>query len=312
MPIGTRQLGDRLGLATRRSARSAASLGQPAARRAEREQRLRARGGDQEADRAGEAGRAIVVPCEPDRRRRSANSRPRLAKIASPAAATNGMFEQVRLAQPQQQAGDRQHRDRQHQRAAERLQRLSDERMVMAPPLRRLRASARTARRRERSASASAASARQAARSRRADQRLGLGIAAGGTDSSVTPRPIRIGDGAGIAGEAAADAGRPAVRASRPRTVSAISRRTAGSSPSSPAASAGWPRSIASAYWRQVVGADREEVGLLGERSAIIAAAGVSTMTPSSGAASASSAPRPIERCAHGAQLGERRRPSAP
>ena len=52
-----------------------------------------------------------------------ANSRPRLWKIASPAAAMKGDVEQVGLAQPQQQARHRQDRDRQHQGAAERLQR---------------------------------------------------------------------------------------------------------------------------------------------------------------------------------------------
>jgi len=86
-------------------------------------QHLGAFGQDEEADGAGKSRRAVILAREADRDADcEQQSEVREDRIAG--SGDKRDVEQVGLAEPEQQTGDRKHRDRQHQRPAERLQAL--------------------------------------------------------------------------------------------------------------------------------------------------------------------------------------------
>ncbi len=84
-------------------------------------QHLGAARGDEIADDGRETGRAVVLARDAD----GDSDREQYAEVREYCLAGSRdcrQVQQVRLAEPQQQAGDRQYRDRQHQRPSELLQ----------------------------------------------------------------------------------------------------------------------------------------------------------------------------------------------
>ena len=128
--------------------------------------------------------------------------------------------------------------------------------------------------------------------------------------SSVDPEPGEQHRRRRIAGELAADADPAPVAPRPPSTVARDrARSTAGCGPASRAASARVAALGGQRVLGQVVGADREEVDVRrGASAAVSAAAGTSTMIPtSSGASMPVRGPRRVEQRARGAALAERR-----
>ena len=245
MPTGTLSLAS--SFAVRGGATSRLADGSA---RAARDQHLRALGRDQEARPAprGPRRRGSRARGRPRRRRRTAGPGWRRSRRRRRRA--NGDVEQVGLAEAQQQAGDRQHRDRQHQRAAELLQSRRGSLHVALRSRARGRARApRAADAERRGARSASAAASRAACGSRTHGRLSAGIAAGTTDSSCTPeadqeRQRRPGRRPGRRRHRPALAARSRGRGGRARSAAA----PPGCSASSRAASSGWPRSMASVY----------------------------------------------------------------
>ena len=202
-----------------------------------------------------------------------AKSSGRLPKIASPDFAmtcehASGSHVKFRAADAKQDAGHRQHRDRQHHALADFL----EEREGILENMADLSASVirRTERRGllrpcAQSETLAAASSRQSAWSGGGSAALTVGIAGRLTLSSSTPRPTRIGTACGIAGDAAADADEPAVRVRaldglrdqpQHRGIQRIDLRR----------ELRMPAIHGERVLGQVVGADREEVGLARRR----------------------------------------------
>jgi hypothetical protein len=84
-------------------------------------QRLRPFGEDEKADGPSKARSAVVLARQPDGDADS-EQEPQMGEDRVTGRGDERDVEQVRLAEPEQQAGNRQHRDRKHQRAAERLE----------------------------------------------------------------------------------------------------------------------------------------------------------------------------------------------
>src|SRR5205085_9819892 len=240
------------------------------------EQGLRALDGDEEADRPRKAGSAVIFAGEADgdadREEEAEVGEDRLAR-----AGDEGDVEQVRLAEAEKEAGGGKHRDRQHQRAAQGLQAV-ERKSHAAVPIVSIRA--RTSRGESRS-SARAAASRQASTVTRRSAALTAAMAAGATDSSCTPSPTRS---AAPAGMEARPPHAPIGRPWRPAASAAarIRRRTAGWKASTSPATIGLPRSMARTYWLRSLEPIEKKSASAASRSASIAAAGVSIITPNS------------------------------
>ncbi len=237
------------------------------------QQGLGALGGDQEADHARQARRAVVLAREAhghaDGEQQAQVGEDRVA-----GGGHEGDVQQVGLAQPQQQPGHRQHGDGQHQGAAQGLEEF------------------------ERGLHRLGSSAWKALQQYLGRPRARSGPAPGGPGPGRPARPgcadqrlhLRHGRGRGRQfGDAQADQHRHGRRGRRPgrrrRRPSAgaraaplqvwsIIRSTAGCRASMRAASSGLPRSMASTYWvRSLVPIDRKSASAA-IRSAVTAAAG--------------------------------------
>ena len=240
-----------------------------------------------EADHRGERGDAVVAG-EPERDADREDER----QVAEDGAARlrhhvrhdRRQPGEVRAADAEEDAGHRQHRDRQHQRLADLLQPAEGGApdAHAGPP----RSDARADQSRappQPSAASSASRARLAALAPAtacAPAPSPPGQRARSTLSSSTPSPISTGTACGSPASRAADADPPPlrVRAGRRSARSGAAptdgaRRPAGASP-------GWVRSIASVYWvRSFVPMEKKSASRA-KRSARSAAAGVSIMMP--------------------------------
>src|SRR5439155_25813940 len=150
----------------------------------------RALGGHDVSDHTGKRRSAVVLPRQTDRDAgREEQAEIREDRVARRRDERD--VKHVRLAETEQDRSDRQDRDRQHQRPAERLQ------LFSAQP--HSSASATI----ERTSCADAAAQARVARTRQSSDRtwrtadLMAGTAADATESSVTPSPTRMGAATG-------------------------------------------------------------------------------------------------------------------
>jgi len=131
-------------------------------------------------------------------------------------------------------------------------------------------------------ARALSANLRQAARSRERTCALISGTIGMLTESSVTPSPISSGTAAGSE-PSAPQSPTHLLCNEAPSTIAEMARSTAGCRPSSLRPSVGCTRSIARMYWVRSLLPIEKKSATVAKRSASMAAAGVSTMLPSSG-----------------------------
>ncbi len=269
MPIGT------LSFASSRALYAAAARSRacPQARKAigrNRDQHLRALGRDEVADDAREPRRAVVLAREPDRHAdREQQAEIREDRIAGRRDRRD--VEQVRLPEAQQQPRDRQHRDRQHERAAELLQ-ASREVASWRPPVHCAGRWRRRTRRR------SIARTRPPIQLERALRELAAFLDRAVRTMRFQPRNDR-GHGGDLV-HAEADQDRHRMRRPRrarrtprrscrvrapPRPRRAINRSTAGCSASRLPGELGMAAIDRERVLRQVVGADRQEIRVIGE-----------------------------------------------